>query len=53
MHGFNGVVRFGTKKTIGFLRLVAIFAITPVSDTSVDEGVELGAPLRIFGKIRC
>lgn len=53
MHGFNGVVRFGTKKIIGFPRLVAIFEVARLSGSSVDGGVELGALLRIRGKIKC
>ena len=53
MHGFNGAVRFGTKKIVGFPRLIAIFAIAPARDSSVNGGAELGALLRICGRIKC
>jgi len=53
MRGFNGAVRFGTKKIVGFPRLIAIFETASPSDSSVDEGAELGALLRICGRIKC
>jgi len=42
MHEYQGPVRFGTEKVIGFPRLIAIFAIAPSSDSSVDGGAESG-----------
>jgi hypothetical protein len=53
MRDFKRPVRFGTEKVIGFPRLIAIFEITPLSESSVDGGVEPGAPLRIFGLTIC
>jgi hypothetical protein len=53
MRGFNRPVRFGTKKIVGFPRLIAIFAIAPARDSSVNGGAELGALLRICGRIKC
>ena len=49
----SGAVRFGTEKSVGFPRLVAIFEIARVSDSSVDGGAESGARSRIFGLAKC
>ena len=46
-------VRFGTEKVIGFPRLVVIFEIARMPDSSVDGGAESGARSRIFGLAKC
>ena len=53
MREFNGAVRFGTEKVIGFPRLIAIFTFALSSDSSVDSGAWSGAPRRIFGLAQC
>lgn len=53
MREYQGPVRFGTEKVVGFPRLVAIFKITLLSDSSPDDGVTPGARARIFGLAQC
>lgn len=53
MREYQGPVRFGTEKVVGFPRLVAIFDFVLPSDSSVDGKRTWGAPLRIFGLARC
>ena len=53
MREYQGPVRFGTEKVVGFPRLAAIFEISLSSDSSVDGRPNSGAQLRIFGLARC
>ena len=53
MRELGGPVRFGTKKTIGCPRLIAIFKTALKSDSLVDGEAKSGALRRIFGVARC
>ena len=53
MRDYQGPVRFGTEKVVGFPRLVVIFEIARPSDSSVDGGARSGALLRICGLTKC
>ena len=52
MREIKGPVRFGTEKVVGFPRLIAIFDLVLLSDSSVDGGTLSGA-LRISGLAKC
>jgi hypothetical protein len=53
MREYQGPVRFGTEKVVGFPRLIAIFEIVRPPASSVDGGTVSGARLRIFGLAKC
>ena len=53
MREYQGPVRFGTEKVVGFPRLIAIFKTAPSPDSSVGGGVLSGTRSRIFGLAQC
>lgn len=53
MHEFQGPVRFGTEKVVGFPRLTAIFETVISPDSFVKGGVKSGTLRRIFGLATC
>jgi len=50
---YQGPVRFGTEKVVGFPRLAVIFKIARASDSPVDDRARSGALLRICGLKKC
>jgi hypothetical protein len=53
MREYQGPVRFGTEKVVGFPRLAVIFDFASASNSSVDGKAESGARSRIFGLTKC
>jgi len=53
MREFKRLVRFGTEKTVGFPRLIAIFGTALCAGSSMNGRVEWGARSRILGLAKC
>ena len=53
MREFQGPVRFGTEKVVGFPRLAVIFKSALSPDSTAGGRAGSGALLRIFGLALC